>query len=111
LTRVTNQWGDIDLVDQVTEKCCLRQNLDIHERRGRLEDDRGKFFTTMKPTRRHDVADGNSEDQPADHGGNPSPNLFPDPHRPASNRVVASIDRLEQWFEMGRRPGGTSGGQ
>jgi hypothetical protein len=108
---MTEHWGDVNLVDQMSEKRRLRQDFDIQERGGRLKDDRGELLATVKPTGRHDVANRNSEDKPADDGGKPSANLFPDSHRPAADRVVTGVDRLEQRFEMGRSPGDPGGGR
>jgi hypothetical protein len=59
----------------------------------------------MKPARRMNVAQRDREDQaPRQQAGDGGPG-FPAPARPATDHMVALVDRLEKGIEMPIRPG------
>jgi hypothetical protein len=57
----TLQRGNLDLVNQVAAECCLGQDLDIQERRRRLQRQFAQLLEAMEPARRIDVAGRHGE--------------------------------------------------
>jgi hypothetical protein len=96
---------DGDLVDQLAEERRLRQDLDVHERRCRLQGDGPELLAPMEPAGRVDVLDRHREDEPPGEPAEPARQ----PHGQAilarADDVIAMVDRLEQGIEVGRGPG------
>jgi hypothetical protein len=96
---------DGDLVDQLAEERRLGQDLDIQERRGRLQRDGLQLLAPMEPARRVDVVDRHREDHPPGEPAEPAPEAHGRPVLPPADDVIAMIDRVQQRIEMGGGPG------
>jgi hypothetical protein len=96
---------DADLVDQVAEEGCLRQDLDIKERRSRLERDGLELLAAMKAAGRVDILDRDRKDQPPGEPDDPAHQSGEPAILAGTEHMVAAVDRIEQGIEVGRAPG------
>ena len=64
--RLGRQGRHPHFIDQMSEKCRLRQDFGVEERRPRLQHDGRELFEAMQPARRVDVVQRQSKDQSRD---------------------------------------------
>jgi hypothetical protein len=94
----------------VAQEGRLGEDLDVQERRGRLEGDRRQLLPPMEPAGRVDVEQGDGEDQPPRQSEKPAFPPLTASGRPTAEDMVAVVDDFEQRFQVGRGPGLLSGG-
>jgi hypothetical protein len=87
----------------------LGQDLDVDARRRRLESDRLQLVAAVQPARRVHIPDRDREDEPPGQPRQPVEWAPPAADWSPPDDVVAAINRLQERFEMGRRPGRTRG--
>jgi hypothetical protein len=92
----------------VAEERRLGEDLDVRERRTRLERDRPEFFGPVELAGGIHVEDRDREDDAAGEAREPAADFREGGGRPPAVHVVGLVDRLEQPFEM--RRGGRLGG-
>jgi hypothetical protein len=86
---------DRRLVEQLAQEGRLGQELDVEERRLRLQRDRRQLFAAMEPVRGVDVADRDGEDQLPGEPAEPAAELRGSFHPPPADDVVAPVDRRQ----------------
>jgi hypothetical protein len=82
----------------------LGEDLDVEERRRRLQRDLGQLLEPVQAAGGMDVAQRDREDQAAGPGRQPTRPTCPALRGPAADDVVAVVDRLEQGLQMGLGP-------
>jgi hypothetical protein len=93
----------------VTEERRLGEDLDVHERRTRLERDRAELFGPVNLARGVHVEDRNREHKASDQARQPAAGLYQRFRRSPAEDVVGVVDRFQQSLEM-RRGGRLHGG-
>jgi hypothetical protein len=88
----------------------LGEELDVRERRARLQRDGRKRFTTMEPARRMNIRHGNSENQLRNAILDPAPNPPEAGFRTITDDVVGLVDRLQERIQMRAGPAFRRGG-
>jgi hypothetical protein len=88
----------------VTEEGRLGEDLEVQERRRRLEGDGRQLLEAVQAARRVDVAQRDGEHQPPGHRREPTPQALPALDRPAADDMIAVIDGLEERLQMLRGP-------
>jgi hypothetical protein len=86
---------DGDLVDQLAEERRLGEDLDVEERRGRLEGDGRELLAAVEPARRVDVVDRHREDDPPGEPAEPSSQPHESPIPTPADDMIAMVDRFE----------------
>jgi hypothetical protein len=85
----------------VAQEGGLRRQLDVHERRGGLQRDRGQPFLPVQVDRRMNVLDRHGEEAAPAQALPPATPTREARQATAAEDVVATIDRLQQRSEMG----------
>ena len=98
------EWWDLHLVEQVPEEGRLGQDLQVQERRGRLQRDRLQRLQTVKPARRVDIEQRDGEHQAPRHRGEPSLPDLAGTGGTMSHDMVGVVDCLEERFQVRRGP-------
>lgn len=99
---------DLHLVDQVSQKRRLPQQLHLREVRGRLQGDRRQFLPPVRMARAKWVARRHCHQHPPGQSPEPPPHPLSPRHTGPPISMVRPVERLEHSLQVGlppRRPG------
>jgi len=96
----TRQRRYVDLVDQVSNKRGLGQDLDFQERRRRLHRNSRQLLQPVQPARRVDVGERKCKDEATRPRGDPPDPACPSTGRPTANHMITVVDRLQERCQM-----------
>jgi hypothetical protein len=88
----------------VAEEGGLGEDLDVQERRRRLEGDGGQFVEPVQAAGRMDVPQRDGEDQSPEHRRQPSPEPRQVAGRPPADDMIAGVDGLQERRQVTRGP-------
>jgi hypothetical protein len=88
----------------VAEEGGLGEDLEVQERRRRLEGDGGQLVEPVQSAGGVDVSQRDGEDQSPGQRRQPSPELRPAPGRPPAVDMIAGVDGLQEWRQVARGP-------
>jgi hypothetical protein len=88
----------------VPEEGRLGQELEVQERRRRLEGDGRQLLQPVQAAGGVDIAQRDREHQPPGQRCQPSPATIPAPGGPTADDVIAVVDGLQERLQVGRGP-------
>src|SRR5262245_88582 len=94
------QGRHVDLIDQVAQKCRLRQNLGVEERRLGLEGYGQELLESMEAAWRMHIVERNGEDQSPEESREEARKAASARIRTPANDMVTLVYCLEKWVQM-----------